>query len=407
MPSGQSNGNFISNVQATTPSRPYHQRESSLSTLGSPGAPASPFAPSTSNPLVVGDSYHEFQDYPHTYQKSLTPTHTPLQANSRWPGTPTYTQDQNNLTSTMSNINDTQRLMSGNNELMAAPEFHSRASHEDERQQFAHGSLSRQMPKLTRTTTDAYDDELYLGYPTVSTPSPAHASTRTSSAPANDIFAQRLQAANQQHLTSNKKKSSALSPREQSPFQPGSPLAPSTASFNPQSTFGMKRVNSEQVTPKTISPKDVDLVYHEEDDANIQSFPPLPQHGQLPMAYRSQSIIPHEPSESEDMSLSQQSYGSMATTRRESSSTYSTSSQSTSRQSQMAFNTSPTPTVPQHYPFAPSTQRQTSNMSNVSNMSDMSDMSHDFPAAMTSMESGNSEIFTGTRNSKTIKNFSE
>ncbi|KAB8294155.1 hypothetical protein EYC80_009598 [Monilinia laxa] len=159
-----------------------------------------------------------------------------------------------------------------------------------------------------------------------------------------------------------------------------------------------ERANSEQVTPKTISPKDVDLVYHEEDDANIQSFPPLP------MSYRSQSIIPHEPSESEDMSLSQQSYGSMATTRRESSSAYSTSSQSTSRQSQMAFNTSQTPTVPQHYPFVPSTQRQTSNMSNVSNMSDMS---HDFPATMTSMESGNSEYSPGQeiqRPSKTSAN---
>ncbi|KAG4028396.1 hypothetical protein MFRU_022g01130 [Monilinia fructicola] len=448
MPSGQSNGNYISSIQSTTPSRQYHQRESSLSTLGSPGAPASPFAPSTSNPLVVGDSYHEFQDYPHPYQKSLTPTHTPLQANFRWPGTPTYPQHQSNLSSTMTNINESQRLMSGNNELMAAPEFHSPrsnrpslttvasndspatpTSHEDERQQFgmdytvnswlneylhlsnrkAQGSSSRQMPKLTRTTTDAYDDELYLGYPNVSTPSPAHASARTSSAPANDIFAQRLQAANHQHLTSNKQKSSALSPREQSPFQPGSPLAPSTASFNPQSTFGSatrmrqeqkakdawaiqeqyERANSKQVTPKTISPKDVDLVYHEEDDANIQSFPPLPQHGQLPVAYRSQSTIPHEPSESEDMSLSQQSYGSMATTRRESSSAYSTSSQSTSRQNQMAFNnTSQTPTVSQHYSFVPSTQRQTSNMSNVSNMSDMS---LDFPATMTSMESGNSE----------------
>ncbi|KAA8565886.1 hypothetical protein EYC84_009698 [Monilinia fructicola] len=356
MPSGQSNGNYISSIQSTTPSRQYHQRESSLSTLGSPGAPASPFAPSTSNPLVVGDSYHEFQDYPHPYQKSLTPTHTPLQANIRWPGTPTYPQHQ-----------------MASNDSPATP-----TSHEDERQQFAQGSSSRQMPKLTRTTTDAYDDELYLGYPNVSTPSPAHASARTSSAPANDIFAQRLQAANHQHLTSNKTKNPTRMRQEQK--------AKDAWAIQEQ----YERANSEQVTPKTISPKDVDfgvsrrgrckhsIPFHP--SHNMGSCQWLIVHNQpFLMSHRSRKIC----------HCHNRVMVVLATTRRESSSAYSTSSQSTSRQNQMAFNnTSQTPTVSQHYSFVPSTQRQTSNMSNVSNMSDMS---LDFPATMTSMESGNSE----------------
>ncbi|KAA8565885.1 hypothetical protein EYC84_009698 [Monilinia fructicola] len=298
---------------------------------------------------------------------------------------------------------------------MAAPEFHSPrsnrpslttvasndspatpTSHEDERQQFAQGSSSRQMPKLTRTTTDAYDDELYLGYPNVSTPSPAHASARTSSAPANDIFAQRLQAANHQHLTSNKTKN-----RQHSLLVNNRPSNrvlhwrlrrhPSTHRAHLDQRHACdKNRKQRMLTPKTISPKDVDfgvsrrgrckhsIPFHP--SHNMGSCQWLIVHNQpFLMSHRSRKIC----------HCHNRVMVVLATTRRESSSAYSTSSQSTSRQNQMAFNnTSQTPTVSQHYSFVPSTQRQTSNMSNVSNMSDMS---LDFPATMTSMESGNSE----------------
>ncbi|QSZ35903.1 hypothetical protein DSL72_007025 [Monilinia vaccinii-corymbosi] len=451
MHSAPSTGNYVSSAQLT-PARSYQQRESSLSTIGSPAAPPSPFAPSTSNPHVVGDSSYELLDYHQAFQKSMTPIHTPLQAHLNLPSFPNLYQYPKNIVSMMTKLEELPRSFGGSHELMAAPELLSQrsdrplldevashdspstpTSHEDERHQSgmnstvaswlneyshlstpqAHKTFSPQMPKLNRTTTDAYDDELYLGYPTASTPSRAPASTRTSSTPANDIFTQRLQAANHQHLTSKKKKSSALSCRERSPFQPGSPLAPSTATFNTQTAFGSAtrmrqeqkakdalsiqeqyaRTNAEQVTPKTISPKDVDLVYREEDDADMSSFPPLSQEqqGQLPMAYPSRPLISQEAPESEDMPLSQQSYASMATTRRESSSAYSTNSP----RGQFTFGAPSIPgniqPVPQLYSFVPSTQRQTSNMSNVSSVSHVS---NDIPASMTSTESSSSSDYS-------------
>jgi len=152
------------------------------------------------------------------------------------------------------------------------------------------------------------------------------------------------------------------------------------------------RIAPGQVTPKTISPKDVNLVYPEsEEDANMPLFPPQQhqqqqqqQQRQSPATYRVPPSISQEPSESEEISLSQQSYGSMATTRRESSSTYSTNSQTTPQHGQFNFATPAVPAsgnvrqMPQHYPFVPQSRRQTSNMSNVTD---------DFPAALTSESS--------------------
>jgi hypothetical protein len=77
----------------------------------------------------------------------------------------------------------------------------------------------------------------------------------------------------------------------------------------------------------------------------------------------------------------------MATTRRESSSAYSTSSHATQQQSGN-FNFAPPAVpgsvrqIPQQYPFVPQSRRQPSNLSNVS---------EDFTPTLTSMESSSSE----------------
>lgn len=432
----QPNNSWMSNGQLTptSTSRPYHHRESSHSSFGSPAAPASPYAPSTSNPQVAGDSYNEFQEFHPTAPKTLTPEHTPLQENFLSPHYPTYYPTQHNFASTMLN-NGLPKSTGGSNDLMSAPKSHSQGSskpsistvasndspstppsHRDERQQSGMTSSmdsslneylllshfkgartsSHQMPKLDRTMTDAYNDELFNpDYPIISAPSPAPASTRTSASSRNDIFTQRLQAANHQHLNANNQEASTGSSRERSPFQPGSPLAPSPSAFNTHILgFGSaerirqqqkaksdalaiqeqyERNSQEQSSPKTISPKDVDLVYHEtEEDAKNPLFPPT-QYGQVSSAYRDQPLIVQAPSESEDLSLSQQSYGSMATTRRESSSAYSTNSQTTPKNGHFNFSTPSISSngrqLPQTYPFIPSSQRQSSNMSNMSNMS--------------------------------------
>jgi hypothetical protein len=157
----------------------------------------------------------------------------------------------------------------------------------------------------------------------------------------------------------------------------------------------LERTSPEHTTPKTISPKDVDLVYHEsEEDANTPLFPPQQQAQRHSSQYQQQPLISQEPSEP-DENASQHSYGSMATTRRESSSAYSISSQATQQQGNFNFATpviaGSVRQIPQQYPFVPQSRRQPSNLSSVT---------EDFPATLTSMESSSSEYAPETSESK-------
>lgn len=122
-------------------------------------------------------------------------------------------------------------------------------------------------------------------------------------------------------------------------------------------------------------------------------FPPQQQQ-RSPVQYRQQPSLAREITDADD-TASQQSYGSMATTRRESSSAYSTTSQATQQQS--AFNFVPPSVpgsvrqIPQQYPFVPQSRRQLSNLSNVT---------EEFPASLTSMESSSSEYAPDNSDSK-------
>jgi len=450
----ENHNSWLENGQLTPRSSTRaHHRESSLSSLGSAG-PASPYTANTSNPQVVGDIYHDFNDFHHTPSKPLTPAHTPSQENFL---PPHYSHFYHNSNFGFTMGHDGLPKQTGDAELMPAPEFnhsgrpsiasvtsrdsHSPStppSHEEERvksgetslfdswlneylQHFDNQAYGNTMPKLDRTMTDIYADELYnpsfqfTSAPPTSTPAPM-----VTISPQNDVFSQRLQAANSQHLSASNTQAPLMIPsRERSPFRQGSPLAPSGNNFGAQSPnlrFGtathmreqqkaesdaralqrqLERTSPEQTTPKTISPKEVDLVYHEsEEDANTPLFPPQAQSQARPSHYQQQSRIAQDPSES-DENASQRSYGSMATTRRESSSAYSTSSQAT--QQQGTFNFVPPAVagsvrqIPQQYPFVPQSRRQPSNLSNVS---------EDFPATLTSMESSSSEYAPESSESK-------
>lgn len=426
MQSEHSNNSWLSNGQLTPTSttRARHHRESSLSSLGSAG-PASPYTANTSNPQVAGDIYHDFHDYHQPSSKPLTPAHTPSQEQFL---APNYSNlySSNHIPFTVMNHDSLPSKM-GNAELMPAAEYNghsgrpsnsSVASHDspstpptydvEERQKNAYRNT---IPKLDRTMTDIYADELYNpSFQITSAPSTSTALPATVS-PVNDVFAQRLQAANSQHLSASRKQMPLTIPsRERSPFRQGSPLAPSAhnnfGQQSPNFKFGtathmreqqkaendaralreqLERTSPEQNTPKTISPKDVDLIYHEsEEDASMPLFPPQQQQ-RSPVQYRQQPSLAREITDTDD-TASQQSYGSMATTRRESSSAYSTTSQATQQQS--AFNFVPPSVpgsvrqIPQQYPFVPQSRRQPSNLSNVT---------EEFPASLTSMESSSSE----------------
>ncbi|KAG0651612.1 Transcriptional regulator RPN4 [Hyphodiscus hymeniophilus] len=447
---------WLSNGQLTPTSttRARKQRESSLSSLGSAG-PASPYTANTSNPQVAGDLYHDFHDYHQPSSKPLTPVHTPSQEQFLAPHfsnfynsqhTPFHTMSHDGLPSKMANV-----------ELMPAPEFNghsarpynsSVASHDspsvttppgyegEERRRSGETSsvdfwlneylqlcdntaFRSAMPKLDRTMTDIYADELYNpSFQITSAPSTSTSSIPATVSPVNDIFAQRLQAANSQHLSaSNTQVPLTIPSRERSPFRQGSPLAPSGNTFAQQSPnfkFGtathmreqqklvndaqalreqMERTSPEQHTPKTISPKEVDLDYHEnEQDAGMPLFPPQQQQAS-PVQYRHQQLS-REAADA-DETASQQSYASMATTRRESSSAYSTTSQATPQQNTFNFVPPSVPgsvrQIPQQYPFVPQQRRQPSNLSNAT---------EDFPASLTSMESSSSEYAPAASESK-------
>ncbi|KAL2821289.1 hypothetical protein BDW59DRAFT_111574 [Aspergillus cavernicola] len=125
------------------------------------------------------------------------------------------------------------------------------------------------IPKLNRTITDAYQDELYN--PSMQTPQlpnqPAHPQGILSPLHHN-LVANRLQAANQGHLSARVQSPVGSIHRERSPFRQNSPLAAEydhetfqqqpTVTSVPTSQPGMG-MRQTQMESKTISPKDAVL----------------------------------------------------------------------------------------------------------------------------------------------------
>jgi len=145
------------------------------------------------------------------------------------------------------------------------------------------------VPKFDRTMTDVYSDELYSPSFTTASATPAQMPI----SPNNDLFIQRVQTANNQHLSAQSPISA--SPRGRSPFRQGSPLAPLPMDFSSSLRFGSAQQLREQnkaaqdanavrqhmvrsadnSAPQTISPKDALLDYHDTDEsANFPLFPP-------------------------------------------------------------------------------------------------------------------------------------
>ncbi|KAL4900990.1 hypothetical protein BDW74DRAFT_160944 [Aspergillus multicolor] len=120
------------------------------------------------------------------------------------------------------------------------------------------------IPKLNRTITDVYQDELFN--PTVmQTPQITKQNQNQNLLPPsyNNIVANRLQAANQGHLSARVQSPVASMDRDRSPFRQNSPMAAEyqqqAMTSAPTSQPGMVMQHQPQVEPKTISPKDVAL----------------------------------------------------------------------------------------------------------------------------------------------------
>ncbi|KAI9843721.1 MAG: hypothetical protein M1838_002500 [Thelocarpon superellum] len=263
------------------------------------------------------------------------------------------------------------------------------------------------IPKLDRSISTVYQDELFdstafaLSLSDEPAQTPIRGQNQQLLSPYPDVFSERMQAANQEHLHSQAHAATSSVPRERSPFRQGSPYGPSANSFGAGSAAhlrerqkaeadatALRRAQSQQVeaTPKTISPKDALLDFHaSEEEMKMPLFPSV----ETTMHY---SPTGHAVDVDDD-ALTEHSYPSMATSRRPSSSGFSTGSVGAPASASSAAFTFAPPSVPrgiqlpQQYPFIPQSRRP----SRLAPSDGLLDHTPDFPAHLTSMESSASE----------------
>lgn len=407
--------------------RPSHNRDSSLSSLGSAG-PASPYSNNISNPqIAVTDSLDDLhgltgaEDIHHHFVKSSFPQAT----DTFYTNYPNYAPAGN--TSIHQNMAAVAHRQKSGRGLLPPPDFQrprntsrpvSVASSivsdspatpsgepEDDRRQRTGELFDRidhfvpdtysslfddaafNMPKLERTMTDVLNDELY---------NPSNFNMTSTSqgqipvSPSNDLFAQRIHAANTQHLSANH--SPALgSSRERSPFRHGSPLAPMPnhdfpsamqsahlgfgsaqqlreqrkAEHDAQAMQNQLARRSDTGTPQTISPKDAVLDFQSpEGEAN---FPLFPQQDATGFGVAQPKGFPQQFS---DLQLNGTSFGNYVS-------------------SQLPTNLQ----IPQQYPFIAQPPHHQARDTPISNNSSV-------PSRLSSAESGQPESAHGSASNK-------
>lgn len=314
--------------------RGSHQRESSLSSLGSAG-PESPFTQNISNPrIAISDSapepFYDMYNNDTNIHNAGAYYHLakPMDAFPGYQHLDTASPDMAYPAALPGHLNRHRQDRS----LLPAPDFNhmfnrshpasvassiagdspstpnmgdvehidrnrrgrrgTNAQHPDKCSQLWYAAAYGNVPKLDRTMTDVYGDELYNPGFAITSSSPAH--SVNASTPGNQLFSQRLSAANSQHLTAAHSPSSSAS-RGLSPFQATSPYAP------PQlhdfgNSFGAAQnirqadnvqprpmmdarvsAETEPETPKTISPRDAMIEFTGVDgETNFSLFPEGP-----------------------------------------------------------------------------------------------------------------------------------
>lgn len=310
-----------------------HQRESSLSSMGSTG-PASPYNPNTSNPQIaitdsagdelsdmhaqdagnqnaplfpmnkaVGNPYSGYHNLDQTMPEMAYPVTIPGPSNKSrvdrglLPAADLSGSTRSHPASVASSI--------AGGDSPATPTASGDADGSENKRRKGTGSQRRtqgpndsrfprlegygNVPKLDRTMTDVYGDELYSPNFAITSTPPSQPQQLTTISPPNDIFSQRLNAANSQHL--NVGPSITTARGKSSPFRSNSPFAkPSNQHFaappqqRPASEAQSKTQQAGQMwnvapgadpeTPKTISPKDAILEFNDTDgDADFPLFP--------------------------------------------------------------------------------------------------------------------------------------
>ena len=268
-------------------------------------------------------------------------------------------------------------------------------------------------PQLDRTMSDIYQDELFNPAMAQTAPSSQSRQPTTSQSslltPHRSTFNELLQAANQGHMsarsmspTSNNMAARRSPFRESSKyaaagFQQGSPnnsaprLNSATQMREHQKLEADKQAYAQNNSPahheylnppKTISPKEALLDYHEsEEDAKTPLFPSTTRNSDL-----QQSATPYDRSlHRGDTEIgNDQNTGSLVSSRQQSSN-YSPSSAPSAHGSSFTFMAPSIPAMPNQYPFVSQLRRQSSSLRSGS------DNVPEFPASLTSMESTKSD----------------
>ncbi|THD00507.1 hypothetical protein EYZ11_000071 [Aspergillus tanneri] len=148
-------------------------------------------------------------------------------------------------------------------------------------------NMSVGIPKLNRTISDIYQDELYnpmMPMPQVSKPTTNNQQNLLT--PYRNVFADRLQAANQGHMSARSQSPTSGINRGRSPFRQNSPLAaeynnaalqqPQMATSIPVSHSAVNAGQSQggQGESNTMSPKDALLDFHEGEENDLSLFQP-------------------------------------------------------------------------------------------------------------------------------------
>ncbi|CAD6502765.1 BgTH12-05355 [Blumeria graminis f. sp. triticale] len=371
-----------------------HHRESSLSSLCSAG-PASPYTTNISNPQIVGEVY-DYSD-PSFFPgiKPMTPAQTPSQEpflvphfSSGFPKSSAICHEAVPLPeivytgrSSMAPIldNDTQVSISA----LDIERQRQTGETPSDSLWLPDGILCdqsyRNMVRFNQNMSSIYEDSLYDPNNLTNAQSPMTPSSSVTRSSTERLFEQRLQAAKNQHLHANSNSSILFQPQDCVSFQHGLNLAPvnsfeidspslrvntMTPLQGQQKNENDVRVFQEQICRSSsiqpgsaISPRDVGVSYHENKNRLAPAFPSqqAPPH-MFPSYYPSHQLDLQD----SDQSVSPRGLSSIAASRRQSSSTYS-SVQSNLQQNEFNFNVPGINDNLQHVPrqssFFPSPQR--------------------------------------------------
>ena len=414
-----------------------HKRNSSGSTVGSVG-PASPHTPTSSHPRIVDsdslsypspgfDSFESGQFVGTSFPKSLSNSSQSLYQIPYLTSTfqdfhpSSYNAEefiaaQNAMTQVMMAQQDPK--MGG--ETTSTPRSSYGGEEYDENLK---GSMESRniVPKLDRTMSDIYQDELYNPNVSVSanvTAPQARSSQNTMLSPFHGVFSERLQAANNRHISARSASPANTVSRERSPFRQGHEhsaeeyLSPNQSGARLTSASQMReklKAQSDAVAfdhqanhkvdrlapVKTISPKEVALDYEPEEDSKMPLFPQDRSKSRINDNLQPSHSKPakQDSSQGEDDEFGSEKHcNDITITRRQSLSEYSVGSGQSQSRSSFPFAPPAVPgnvQVPQQYPFIAQLRGQSSGQS--SSMRSMSEQIPEFPAHLTSMETTKSD----------------